>query len=220
VPGKNMCRSREAPDREKPVRIRTVISLLTIGGLAAIVWTRVWAGRQRRGPGRFPIAADGPHLLRSMSRETEPKGSSAGVVASSSTGKLPRFLTVIIALGALALLVLLTDLVVRGFKREVEPPVWETSQRETEPGRQAIVRHGCGGCHVIPGIRQATGRVGPQLNGFRDQMYIAGVLPNMPENLVAWIQNPQQFNPRTAMPNLHVTAEEAREIAIYIYAQP
>jgi cytochrome c1 len=58
------------------------------------------------------------------------------------------------------------------------------------------------------------------LHGFRDQMYIGGILPNVPENLIQWIQNPRRFNPQTAMPDLQVSEEEARAIAIYLYAQP
>jgi cytochrome c len=132
----------------------------------------------------------------------------------------PRFVHVLLLLGGLLLAGVLGDLILRGFKREVEPPIWETSRSETAPGRQAIIRHGCGGCHVIPGIRHATGRVGPRLTGFRDQMYIAGVLPNTPENLAAWIRSPQQFSPGTAMPNLGVTDAEAQAIAIYLNAHP
>ena len=40
--------------------------------------------------------------------------------------------------------------------------------------------------------------------GVKDQMYIAGTLQNTPENLMRWIQDPQQVRPRTAMPNLGV----------------
>ncbi len=99
------------------------------------------------------------------------------------------------------------------------PPerVWHVPGGDPVEGQLAIVRHGCGGCHVIPGIRQATGRVGPRLNDLRNQVYLAGVLPNTPENLVLWIQHPEEVNPRTAMPDLDLTEEEARDIAAYLY---
>jgi cytochrome c len=208
-----------------PIRLTTIFWLLGIGAVAAYGWRRMWSGRRYHLV--LPMAAPSD---RSQPESGTAAGSgmmnrahrdeSAGQVASASTGKLPRFLTLLLVLGGVALLVVLGDLILRGFWREIEPPVWETSREDVNPGRQAIIKYGCGGCHVIPGIRHATGRVGPQLHGFRDQMYIGGVLPNVPENLVAWIQNPPHFNPRTAMPNLHVTEEEARAIAIYIYAQP
>jgi cytochrome c len=129
-------------------------------------------------------------------------------------------LQLLIGLGVLMVLAVVGDLVVRGFQREAATPVWEPPAHLANPGRRAIVHHGCGGCHVIPGIRHATGRVGPQLNGFRDQMYIAGVLPNVPENLIAFLLDPTQFNPRTAMPNLNLTEEEAQAIAAYLHAHP
>ena len=95
--------------------------------------------------------------------------------------------------------------------------VWDVPGGDPAEGQMAIVRHGCGACHVIPGVRQATGRVGPRLNDLRNQVYLAGVLPNTPENLVLWIQHPQEVNPLTAMPDLDITEEEARDIAAYLY---
>lgn len=133
--------------------------------------------------------------------------------------RLSSFTKGLLWLGLLLILFVIGDLIARGFQREIAIPVWELSRDDSNLGRQAIIQHGCGGCHVIPGIRHATGRVGPQLNGFRDQIYIAGMLPNIPENLTLWIQNPQAVNPKSAMPNLGVSEAEAREIAVYLYAQ-
>lgn len=134
--------------------------------------------------------------------------------------QLSSFTKGLLWLGLLLVCFVVGDLIVRGFQREIAKPVWELSRDDTDLGRQAIIRHGCGGCHVIPGIRHATGRVGPRLSGFGDQIYIAGMLPNIPENLTLWIQNPQAVNPQSAMPNLGVSEAEAREIAVYLYAQP
>ena len=52
---------------------------------------------------------------------------------------------------------------------------------------------------------------------FARRAYIAGQLPNDPENLVRWIQDPQGVEPGTAMPNLGVTAAVARDMAAYLY---
>lgn len=46
---------------------------------------------------------------------------------------------------------------------------------------------------------------------------MTGVLANTPENLVAWIVNPQAVDSLTAMPRLGVTPEQARHIAAYLY---
>jgi hypothetical protein len=46
---------------------------------------------------------------------------------------------------------------------------------------------------------------------------IAGELPNTPANLKAWIMNPVEIEPGTAMPNLGVTDGQAHDIAAYLY---
>lgn len=84
-------------------------------------------------------------------------------------------------------------------------------------GPAAIARYGCGTCHVIPGVRGAEGLVGPPLTRFAHRAYVGGLLPNRPDNLVAWIRDPKRFNPATAMPALGVSEEEARDIAAYLY---
>ncbi len=42
------------------------------------------------------------------------------------------------------------------------------------------------------------------------------MLPNTPENLVRWIQQPEQIRPGTAMPNLGISEDDARDIAAYL----
>ena len=85
-------------------------------------------------------------------------------------------------------------------------------------GPAAIVRYGCGSCHVIPGVGSAVGMVGPPLTAFSRRAYIAGELPNTADNLVTWITVPQAIEPGTAMPNLGVDDRSARDIAAYLYA--
>jgi cytochrome c1 len=46
---------------------------------------------------------------------------------------------------------------------------------------------------------------------------IAGELPNTPENVVSWIRSPQSVEANTAMPNLGLTDQEARNVAAYLY---
>lgn len=83
-------------------------------------------------------------------------------------------------------------------------------------GAELISSYGCGSCHTIGGIRGADGLVGPPLTGFEQRSYIAGELPNSPQNLQRWIMDPQQVEPGTAMPDLGVTAADARDIAAYL----
>jgi cytochrome c len=84
-------------------------------------------------------------------------------------------------------------------------------------GEQIIRKVGCGSCHDIPGIREAKGRVAAPLAFFATRTYIAGQLPNTPDNLVRWIVNPQVVEPGTAMPILGLDERQARDVAAYLY---
>lgn len=89
---------------------------------------------------------------------------------------------------------------------------------QAELGRELIKQYGCGSCHTIPGVAGADGLVGPPLTHFSQRGYIAGRLTNSPENLARWIQDPDGVDPETAMPDLGVTAEEARNMAAYLHS--
>lgn len=93
----------------------------------------------------------------------------------------------------------------------------EVGPGRPDRGRQAIEDYGCGACHVIPGIRGADSHVGPPLTAFSRRGYIAGRLPNSPEDLVRWIRDPQSVDPETAMPDLGVSTAEAEDIAAYLF---
>jgi len=84
-------------------------------------------------------------------------------------------------------------------------------------GKELIRSYGCGACHVIPGVRDARGLVGPPLLYFGQRTMIAGELPNSPENLVHWIQHPKDVEPKTAMPDLGLDEDQAFDIAAYLY---
>ena len=84
-------------------------------------------------------------------------------------------------------------------------------------GEHLIYTYGCGSCHVIPGVAEANGAIGPTLRGFGSRTYIAGLLTNTPRNLSRWISKPQEIDPANAMPDLGVTEHQARDIAAYLY---
>jgi cytochrome c2 len=88
---------------------------------------------------------------------------------------------------------------------------------DPDRGAAAINSYGCGSCHTIPGIHGAKAQVGPPLTGIGNRMFIGGVLPNTPENLQHWIQNPPGIDPQTAMPKLGVSEPDAKDIACYLY---
>jgi cytochrome c1 len=87
---------------------------------------------------------------------------------------------------------------------------------DREAGRLLLRQYGCGACHHIPGVAAARGNVGPPLDRLAKRVYLAGSLPNTPENLVGWIRHPQKYEPRTAMPDMQVTEEHARRMVAYL----
>ena len=82
-------------------------------------------------------------------------------------------------------------------------------------GRDLLRSYGCITCHEAAAFPPAY--VGPTLAGFGERQYIAGVLVNVPSKAVAWIMNPKQFKPATAMPNLGVPSTDAVDITAFLY---
>jgi cytochrome c2 len=88
---------------------------------------------------------------------------------------------------------------------------------DPERGRAMLRKYGCQSCHSIPGVAGANGLVGPPLGGVASRSYIAGVLPNTPEHMMRWIEDPKGVDSLTAMPNVGVTETDARHITAYLY---
>ncbi len=84
-------------------------------------------------------------------------------------------------------------------------------------GKERMQKYGCGACHNIPGVPGATGQVGPPLDRIAGRTYLAGRLPNTPENMMRWIMDPQGVSPGTAMPQMGVTEQDGKDIAAYLY---
>jgi cytochrome c2 len=89
-----------------------------------------------------------------------------------------------------------------------------------DPARASVLvtQYGCAGCHTIPGLPAADGKVGPPLGGLRQRVFIGGVLPNSADNLINWIVDPRSYSPRSAMPVTGISKAEARNIAAWLYA--
>jgi cytochrome c2 len=98
-------------------------------------------------------------------------------------------------------------------------PEIETRQTTNSRAPDLMIHYGCPTCHVIPGVPGAVGKVGPSLTGLAQRSYLAGTLQNSPDNLVLWIQHPQQTHPGTAMPEMGVATDDAKDIAIFLQAR-
>lgn len=80
-------------------------------------------------------------------------------------------------------------------------------------------RYGCAGCHSIPGVAGADGKVAPPLDRLRERVFLGGVARNTADNLVRWTVSPQSFSANTAMPATGISEHEARDLAAYLYAR-
>ena len=88
-----------------------------------------------------------------------------------------------------------------------------------EHGRVLFAAKGCGGCHSLSGMAQASGLVGPPLDGVAQRAMIAGKLENNADNLARWIRVPQQIDPGNAMPILPMTEQDSRDLAAFLYSE-
>lgn len=85
-----------------------------------------------------------------------------------------------------------------------------------DEGKRAIQQYACATCHEIPGITGAAKDIGPPLKGVSGRTFIAGTLANTRRNMIAWLMSPSAVKPQTAMPDLGVTEQDARAIAVYL----
>lgn len=103
---------------------------------------------------------------------------------------------------------------VRGFQQAAEQPL--SSDPQVVRGQQLYLQKGCAGCHAIAGT--AVGQPGyPNLTNFGQRLTLAaGVLPNTPENLAAWLQDPQAIKPGNYMPDLGLSDDETAALVAYL----
>lgn len=83
-------------------------------------------------------------------------------------------------------------------------------------GRALFVAKACFACHTIRGTI-AAGKVGPDLTHLMSRDTIAsGILPNTPENLRKWIQDPPAMKEGALMPKVDMTDEQLTQITAYL----
>lgn len=62
------------------------------------------------------------------------------------------------------------------------------------------VRKGCGACHAFTGVRDATGRLGPDLTKVSSRL--------RPDEIRTILDDPERFRPGTTMPDLDLAPRE------------
>ncbi|PND34606.1 cytochrome C [Achromobacter pulmonis] len=83
-------------------------------------------------------------------------------------------------------------------------------------GRDALQQYLCATCHAIPGVAGANHHVGPPLAGLASRPYIAGTLPYTQANMQRWLLAPDSIKPGSAMPDLGLSEQDARDIAAFL----
>ena len=82
-------------------------------------------------------------------------------------------------------------------------------------GKAVYTSKVCIGCHQVSG-EIAGGTTGPDLRGFGSRPMIAATVPNTPENLWHWLENPQRTKPGTQMPRTPATPQELDDLVAYL----
>ena len=129
-----------------------------------------------------------------------------------------------VTFGALATILFVAALIAIVWKYgEQRDRMWMHAAVETggdpQRGEAMFIQYGCGSCHAMKGVRTAVGSVGPPLDGIAVRTIIAGHLANNPDNMERWIRDPQQVSPGTAMPDLNVGQQDARDITAFLYTR-
>jgi cytochrome c oxidase subunit 2 len=74
----------------------------------------------------------------------------------------------------------------------------------------------CVNCHTVSGT-SAFGTFGPDLSHLMSRSTLgSGVISNEPENLRAWVKDPQAIKPGNLMPNMQLNTRELSEVVTYL----
>jgi len=86
----------------------------------------------------------------------------------------------------------------------------------TEEGRRIFETTACINCHSVSGT-VANGRLGPNLTHLMSRDTIAsGAAPNTPENLKAWIRDPDSVKPGSLMPGMKLNEHDLDMLTAYL----
>ncbi|MBE7942044.1 MULTISPECIES: cytochrome c oxidase subunit II [Ramlibacter] len=90
-----------------------------------------------------------------------------------------------------------------------------TPQQAVAAG-QAVFQSHCGACHAVRGT-PAGGLLGPDLTHLKSRHTLAaGLLPDTPDALARWIEDPQALKPGTRMPNPKLSPEDRQAVLAYL----
>jgi cytochrome c oxidase subunit II len=91
-----------------------------------------------------------------------------------------------------------------------------TEDASAAEGEAVFQHNACISCHTVAGT-VATGRFGPDLTHVASRDTIAsGAVPNNPENLRTFIDNPSHFKPGVLMPPMHLNQHDLDAVTRYL----
>jgi cytochrome c oxidase subunit 2 len=102
---------------------------------------------------------------------------------------------------------------------------WTAQQRlsasrdsRIKAARATFLSLSCVNCHTVSGT-SAAGTFGPDLSHLMSRDTLgSGVIPNTPDNLRAWVKDPQAIKPGNLMPNMQLNSRELDEVVAYLSA--
>jgi cytochrome c oxidase subunit II len=98
-------------------------------------------------------------------------------------------------------------------KNQQQPGAQDAAVAE---GRRVFETQACVNCHTVSGTA-AKGVFGPDLTHLMSRATIAsGAADNTPENLRAWIVDPNRCKPGALMPAMQLTDQQTDEVVSYL----
>ena len=153
---------------------------------------KAWIASQQRTQAELTAVPGGP---QGSANETAPNvGNEGGVVRAAATKAPPNSPT---------------------SHGNVTPDMGE-QQISAQMGQYVFEHEACISCHTVAGT-VATGRYGPDLTHLMSRDTIAsGAFPNTKQNLLAWINDPNQLKPGSLMPAMHLSDTQNEQITAYL----
>ncbi len=105
---------------------------------------------------------------------------------------------------------------ITGRAQDLTQPSGTQASINAHDGQAVFEQQACINCHTVGGT-VANGRYGPDLTHLMSRETLAaGATTNTPENLKAWIDDPNTFKPGSLMPAMHLTDRQDAQITAYL----
>jgi cytochrome c oxidase subunit 2 len=104
----------------------------------------------------------------------------------------------------------------RDWLAKAAAPAQSATATQVQAGKNLFLTSQCASCHRIAGT-SAQGTVGPDLTHVASRTTLAsGTIRNTPNELAAWISNPQAIKPGVRMPDLGLSRDKVNQLVAYL----